>query len=276
MFTIIQFSPTGNAAYISKQIAKELIKSLKSSEEGQTKVANQNCIKLLTLEKTAPLSIQKDIHLVLVFAIHGFNVPRTVKRFIHQLPGDLFNYVSLIGVGCNTSWVNDGATLQIRKQLLKKGYKLNVDTVVAMPLTLIMRFSHELIKKQLLQAKFDIPIISSNIVSCNSTIKKVAIKSRFISLLGRVESMASRFFGLELHANKSCTRCGQCLRECPEKNIVKTEKGDIRFGFRCLMCMRCIYNCPERAISPRISKFIPISKGYKLQEVLLNSEHYKD
>jgi len=252
MYTIVNFSPTGNAAYIGNKIAEQLIKSSNT--------------KVLALEHTVPSSLQKNTHLVLVFAIHAFNAPRTVRRFIHQMPGYLFNYVSIIGVGCSTSWVNDGATLHLRKQLLKKGYKIVVDTVVAMPLTFIMSFPHELIKKQLKQTKIDIPIISDDIASCKSTNKKVAIKSRLISRLGRVESVVSRFFGLELYANKSCTRCEQCVRECPEKNIKITEKGDIRFRFRCLMCMRCIYNCPERAISPRISKFVPIRKGYKIQE----------
>jgi hypothetical protein len=32
--------------------------------------------------------------------------------------------------------------------------------------------------------------------------------------------------------------------------------------------MRCIYNCPEEAISPRISKFIPIKKGYSLSKYI--------
>ena len=93
-----------------------------------------------------------------------------------------------------------------------------------------------------------------------------------VNFIGRAEPVASRFFGIELHAKKSCTQCGLCVRECPEKNIRMTEEGKIRFGFKCLMCMRCIYNCPVNAITPRISKFIPISKGYSVNNYIKNKQ----
>lgn len=100
MYTIIQFSPTGNAAFIAQQMAAEL----KNAD-------------VLTLEHTNPSNLQKDTHLILVSAIHGFNLPRTVQRFIRQIPMGIYEHVSLIGVGCNTSWVNDSVNADARKQL---------------------------------------------------------------------------------------------------------------------------------------------------------------
>lgn len=86
--------------------------------------------------------------------------------------------------------------------------------------------------------------------------------------MGKGESPAARLFGLELHANKSCTSCGTCWSNCPENNIKEKDNGLPGFGFSCSMCMRCIYSCPEKAISPRISKFIPIKNGYTLSKYI--------
>jgi len=52
---------------------------------------------------------------------------------------------------------------------------------------------------------------------------------------------------LQLHANRSCNRCGLCARSCPEANIRMTERG-VRFGWRCVMCFRCLNACPVHAV----------------------------
>ena len=86
--------------------------------------------------------------------------------------------------------------------------------------------------------------------------------------IGKIEPLASKFFGLELCANKKCTQCGLCVLECPAKNIQMKDTRKLKFGIKCMMCMRCIYNCPTKAIEPRISKFIPIKNGYSIKKYL--------
>ena len=83
MFTIIYFSPTGNVKHLANKLAGHL---------------GPSNAKLLPLEFTDPNKLEKNEHLVLIHAIHGFNAPRTVKRFIKILPPDLFDVVSLIAV----------------------------------------------------------------------------------------------------------------------------------------------------------------------------------
>lgn len=252
MYTIIQFSPTGNAAYIAEQLAKSL------SDEA----------KVLQLEHTEPSQLIKNKHLIIVYAIHAFNAPKTVKRFIKNLPSGLYNHVSLIGVGCNTSWVNSAVSKDIRKVLEAKLYKIFVDEIIAMPLTFIMSFPDDVVKEQLTKASLDIEQISEHIKELYISHKEISLKSNFVNFVGRAEPLASRFFGLELYAKKGCTQCGLCVRECPEKNIKLTNQSKIRFGFKCIMCMRCIYHCPVEVITPRISKFIPISNGYSINKYL--------
>lgn len=252
MFTIIQFSPTGNAAYVAS-----LFKAALSVSKAP-----------LALEHTDPKTLEKDEHLILVYAIHAFNAPRTVHRFISNLPKGLYNKVSLIGVGCNTSWANSTSSKAIRKTLENKSYKIYTDTVVTMPLTFIMKFPDDMIKLQLSEILDTVKNISLQLTDSAISQNVIPFKSKIVTTLGHAEPFASRLFGLELHAKKSCTKCGLCSRECPEKNIKMTEAGNIKFGFKCIMCMRCIYNCPVNAITPRISKFIPIKGGYSLEKIL--------
>jgi ferredoxin len=167
-------------------------------------------------------------------------------------------------VGCNTTWVNGAVSSDLRKSLRKKDYTIVVDEMLAMPLTLIMNFPDELNLKLIAESEKKIADIGRRINEKKPTIQEVKIKSKILNSLGKAESPAARLFGLELHANKNCTSCGTCWTNCPEKNIKQKSNGKPGFGFNCSMCMRCIYNCPEEAISPRISKFIPIKKGYSL------------
>ena len=251
MYTIIYFSPTGNALHLAKLLASEL-----KSPEGQ----------ILPLEFTDPKQLEPKPHLILIYPVHGFNAPRTVKRFVNSLPSGLYECVSLISVGCNTSWVNDAVSSDLRKTLRKKQYEIAVDEVLAMPLTFIMNFPDELNFRLIAESEKMISDLSGRIMERTSSHRKVKIKSKVLNFLGKGESPAARLFGLELHANNQCTSCGTCWSNCPEKNIKQKSNGKPGFGFNCSMCMRCIYNCPEAAISPRISKFIPIKNGYSLSK----------
>ncbi|MEW6524539.1 MAG: EFR1 family ferrodoxin [Bacillota bacterium] len=252
MYTIIRFSPTGNAAYISERLA--------DSFESETRI--------MDLEHTDPAKLSVGNHLIFVFAIHAFNAPKTVKRFIRNLPMGLCEYVSLVSVGCNKSWVNGAVSKDVRTMLERKSYKIVVDETIAMPLNIIINFPEDVIRAQLTQALLDVEKISRDIEALSVTHKTIAIKSHIVNFLGRVEPLASRFFGLELHTKTGCTDCGLCIRECPEKNVKRSGKGKICFGFKCIMCMRCIYNCPVSVITPRISKFIPLSKRYSINKYL--------
>ncbi len=253
MYTIIYFSPTGNAFHLAKLLAAEL----------QSPIEN-----ILPLEFTDPNQLSRDQHLILLYPVHGFNAPRTVKRFVKSLPPGLYKHISLLSVGCNTTWVNGAVSSDLRKSLRKKDYTIVVDEMLAMPLTFIMNFPDELNLKLIAESEKKIADISRRINEKKPTIRAVKIKSKILNSLGKAESPAARLFGLELHANKNCTSCGTCWTNCPEKNIKQKSNGKPGFGFNCSMCMRCIYNCPEEAISPRISKFIPIKKGYSLSKYI--------
>jgi len=249
MYTIIYFSPTGNTKYLCETLANKL-----SIED--------NCIH--ALEFTEYEELIKNDHLILMYPIHGFNPPRTVKRFIKNLPEGIYNKVSLIAVGCNDLWVNDAVSLGLRKKLTKKGYEIFIDEILSMPLTFVMDFPEETKQKTIKTAKEKLLVIADRIINEEISELKVKFKSKVINFIGKAESPAARMFGLELHAKNNCVSCGICWNNCPENNIKQGKKNKPKFGFKCSMCMRCIYNCPEKAITPYISKFLTIKGGYSL------------
>ncbi len=253
MYTIVYFSPTGKGLHLSKLLANHL------------GIDNE---KLLPLEFVESDQLANDNHFILLYPIHAFNAPRTVKRFIKRLPSRLYSDVSLIGVGCTTGWLDKAASYDLRKLLRKKGYSIILDDILAMPLTFITDFPDKLARKLIAESENKIKDISLAIVNGEKTESKVELKSHLVSFIGKVEQLASRLFGLELHAGVECNSCGICWENCPEKNIKRDGNSRPKFGFSCLMCMRCIYNCPQKAITPRFSKFIPIKNGYSIEQYL--------
>lgn len=253
MYTIVYFSPTGNVLHLTEMLAGHL---------------GVHKDKILPLEFTEPNQLTNDSHLILLYPIHAFNTPRTVKRFVKCLPSGLYGDVSMIGVGCTTNWVDRAASVDLRKLLTEKGYSIILDELLAMPLTFIMDFPDELARKLIAESEEKIEDIGIALVDGRKTTLKPAFKSRLLHFIGKVEQFASRLFGLELHANNSCNSCGICWNKCPENNIKCNSHGRPKFGFSCLMCMRCIYNCPQKAITPRFSKFLPIKNGYSITQYL--------
>jgi ferredoxin len=258
IYTLVYFSPTGNVLHLANMLASHL---------------DSHDVTILPLEFIEANQLMNDTHLVLLYPIHGFNAPRTVKRFVKYLPPNLFSTVSMIGVGCTENWVNGAVSSDLRKLFSKKGYPIVLDEILAMPLTFVMSFPDELAHTLIAEAEKKIGDLSISLVAGEQTTARVKGKSRLINFFGKVEAVASRLFGLELHAGENCNSCGTCWENCPEKNIKRNTNGRPRFGFSCLMCMRCIYNCPQKAISPRFSKFLPIKEGYSFSQYKDHSLH---
>jgi ferredoxin len=203
-------------------------------------------------------------HLIIMFPIHGFNPPRPVKKAFDRLIKHA-NTVSFIAVGCNDLWVNDAVSLSFINRL--EGRKLGLNEIIAMPLAFVMEFPHELAENLVTEATMKIHALKECIDNEIYVHNEVTFKSKVINKLGRIESSAARLFGLELHATKSCNKCGVCFKACSFDNICEV-KGKPKFGLKCGLCMNCIYTCPEQAIEPYISRFIPIKTGYSLNKYL--------
>ncbi len=255
--TIYYFSPTGNAKYIAGKLGNEM--TLKESS-------------IIPMEYLEREDLVNSDHIIIIFSIHGFNPPRSVYRFVDKIPNGLYKEVSFIAVGCTDSWVNKAATLKLRNKMESKGSRVIADRVIALPLSFIVKFPIDLGRAQIsvLNEQLSSIIKSINISKPDSV--NIPFKSRIINFIGKLEDPASRFFGLELYANKNCISCGKCVRQCPEKNIKFNRNKRPVFGLKCIMCLRCVYICPVNVIKPRFARFIPIKGGYHISMYLDKSE----
>jgi ferredoxin-type protein NapF len=55
----------------------------------------------------------------------------------------------------------------------------------------------------------------------------------------------------EIHFIKHCTRCGECLKVCPEQILVSSRGGFPQVDFRvgeCTFCAACAERCPSDAL----------------------------
>lgn len=71
-----------------------------------------------------------------------------------------------------------------------------------------------------------------------------------------------------------CTKCGLCLRTCPENNIYLRD-DKIRFRHHCDMCMRCSFFCPQNAIRIGFLESWKVNGDYHLQAVEKDSTPYE-
>lgn len=256
-YRIAYFSPTGNTRHLAKRLADKL------------NVSESKIIDIAAFDKVGQMTeLLVGDHLILMFSVHGFNAPAKVITFAKQLEKGDYSKASIIAVGCNDIWLNEGVSMKLRSILKTKGCKLMVDSVIAMPLTFIMAFPDDLCRKLIGEGEVKIEALGDAILKDVVSDKNVPLKSMIINGIGKIEKPAARLFGLELHANKKCVSCGKCWRDCPSGNIKESKKSRPSYGFKCIMCMKCIYECPEHAVKPYVSTFIPIKGGYDINDFL--------
>ena len=246
-FTLVTFSPTGNAAYLADLLAQQL--------DGHVMSPNS------PWKRSRPLTYPPANTWCCYIPIHAFNAPRNVKQWVKDLPKGHSNTISLIAVGSGDVWFNEAVSLDLRKPLEANGYSIHVDAHLAMPVTMLVAVDTKTGQELVQTAEARITEIATALTDGATDVLQASTRARIMNTLGKAESLAARAFGLELHATDACTSCELCWTDCPMGNIKEGKDGKPRFGANCLMCLRCVYRCPTQAIKPRFSVFVPIKGG---------------
>lgn len=246
MYTIAFFSATGNTEFLAHKL--------------QDKINTDTLINISYIE---PKTIEKNEHLIIMFPIYGFNAPKEVVEFAKNIPSSSFKKVSVIGVGCNESSLNNSASRKIISILQNKNFYILVNTTIAMPLSFFKSFGDDKNKEIIQNATKKIDFLGINIKNNIKVQNNTPLNSKIISSIGSIEKHGAKLFGKELHVNNKCTSCGICWNNCPANNIYN-KRNKPKFKLNCNMCMKCIYKCPQGAISPRFSKFLVLKQGYDI------------
>ncbi len=191
-------------------------------------------------------------HLILVFPVYAFGLPRIVARFIDKLPRGVAPRATVVATH---GGFPGPAPKQAADLLAAKG----VEAVAAYTVKLVDSF----------------PSLGGPPAAEKCRELEQAGARRMQALARRIAAgdpappprplLPVRWFGHGLHrlfyrflprcerkfhATAACTSggsCGRCVRVCPAANLVLTEGRPVWQG-RCELCFSCYHTCPEQAI----------------------------
>jgi ferredoxin len=263
---IAVFSGTGNTAYVTEVLAKEL-RDLGASVDIQR--INSPGTRLDGNDTVLPNFDPARFDLVGIgHPILGFGVAPIVLRFAAALPpgrGQVFIFKS----AADNHRVNNAASEKLIRLLEDKGYEVVHDFLYVMPCNWVIgyqrRFNLQIIDKVKEKAVRHAQELMAGTRSRLPIYRGWRLLARFFHYLET--NYGRKQFGKALRATKVCTLCGHCISNCPVGNI-REENKQIHFGKNCLWCMRCVYNCPAKAIDAQWMNWCILEEGYQLKDFL--------
>jgi flavodoxin/NAD-dependent dihydropyrimidine dehydrogenase PreA subunit len=62
------------------------------------------------------------------------------------------------------------------------------------------------------------------------------------------QPFAKMIYSRTFTVDKSCNKCGICVKKCPIANISETGNGKLKWQSNCMLCLSCELSCPKDAI----------------------------
>jgi ferredoxin len=209
---------------------------------------------------------QHDL-LFLLFPIHACNAPKSVYRWIKDLPTVDNIPAAVISVsGGGMVSPNTASNVSSIKKLKKKGYDVIYDQMLIMPNNYMVPTKEPLSVKLLEILPSKVQQIVKDILSETQQRTSPLLRDRFVSKFGELEKPGARIFGKLIKASKDCEGCGWCSKHCPTGNISMVNENP-KFAGKCNLCLCCIYGCHKKALMPRIGKFMVLKEGFDLKQI---------
>ena len=258
---IFLFTGTGNTGYVTQLLKKEF------------ETAGCSCEVFTVTDRfirttMPPLSGYDTIGIA--HPIHAFETPCIVYELVKALPASSGTPVFILKTcGEGTTGMNGAVSKTIIHLLKRKGYLPFYERSFAMGSNWLVRYDDSLVRELARVAKDKVRHMSGELLAGKSRLLRT---TGLFHLVVRLVYLGYRTFFLrhcskDLYADKRCTTCGRCVRECPRGNIA-IKNGKVRFGWRCISCMRCLYRCPQDAINYRFFKPLKVKGGYDLPSIL--------
>jgi ferredoxin len=198
----------------------------------------------------------------------GFDCPGFIYDFVRALPPAETKPVFLLKTAGDYHAVNHSASHSLKRILSRKGYDPFYDQIIAMPVNWLMAYDDRLnrqlveVAPQHVQAAVRRILAGERRQLSNGWLLRAVLKA-----IGYLEDRhGAKWFGRYLRAGPSCTRCGNCARDCPAGNI-ELQAEEVVFDNACVWCMRCIYSCPQKAIDNKYMNLFILKRGYSLARI---------
>ncbi len=249
------FSGTGSTQYVAEAIRREWENrnhTVKTTEIGR-------CYERET--------VTYDL-LVLCYAVHAFNAPLPVIRWIKSQNGANQTPAVVISVsGGGEVTPNLACRVLAGKKLKRQNFRVIYEKMIVMPSNWIVPTKKILTDALLDILPFKISYCVSEILAGKERHTKAGLGNRIFSLLGKLEHLIAGRFGEKITVSDTCSGCGLCAQNCPVGNIRLVDNRP-RFSRECVFCLQCLYGCPKDALKPGWGKFITISEGYDFKAML--------
>lgn len=244
-YELLYYSGAGNTELLSKILEQELLK-------------RDHQVNRSRLRKDSAGIVQDDFGaLGIGFPVHFRDAPRLVYDGLSKLQGRGRG----IFVFCTKGLYSGNAVRNVSLFAEERGFELRGFLEITMPGTdgLILFARKGSITERCLKAMKSRHISDKAerfIARLESGSKANIPAEKWYSgidesvvhpLENRFSNQHRNWIGLFHSMADRCTRCGLCVRECPQENISMTEQG-VEFGLNCDVCFRCIHRCPTEAI----------------------------
>ena len=167
---------------------------------------------------------------------------------------------------------NGGATSIVQNILQHKGYKVFHESLLVMPVNLVIQYNDELVKQLFNTAKRKIVKIVKDVLKNKGELQKNSLMLKIISyLFSKAETIGAKYLGKYLYVNDTCNQCNLCINKCPTGNIYEENQSrKIKFGEKCTFFLRCVYLCPSNSIQSKYMNFFILKDGYDIKKVIEN------
>jgi flavodoxin/ferredoxin len=245
------FSGTGMTKYVVDRLVNEF-------EKHHVSVA---CFKIEDVAIYDLMLSEYDVFGI-AYPVHAFNAPQIVIDFVKRLPESNGINTFIINTAGEGNPINYSASDLLIKKLSGKGYKVFYNKLIGMPSNFVVKYEEAKVNRILDKANENIPRIAGDIITVTPYAMEKSFTSKIFTVIGKVEWYGAHVIGKFFYVKGGCNRCGKCVDNCPNQNIVMNEKS-IKFKWHCGMCMRCIYLCPKSMIGAyQPFSFIHFDKWY--------------
>lgn len=239
--------------------------------EQQLRKEEIDCIKVNVADQEQ-LDLGDADTLVIFSPVYAFRLASIMEKWIKSLPKVRNRSAVIISVsGGGEISPNTACRIPCRRLLEKKGYELQYEKMIIMPSNFAVQAEEKLNLELLTVLPDKINRTVLDILDEKKCVSVPKLQDRVFAVGGKAEHFGAGIFGACIRTTKDCSKCGFCVRNCPQKNI-RMVKGRPKFGFHCMWCLKCIYQCPCKALTPGILKFSVLKEGFDLREMNRKAE----
>ena len=252
---LIYYTGTYNTKYLTEMLKKSLI------EKGH-KVVN------VQVEKDTP-TVSTDGYDFIGFGypIYAFNSPQMFNGYVKKLKfakGQKFFIYKQSG---ETYKVNNASSRTLKKIIRRSKGELVAEQHFMFPYNIHFRMDDNFVKQELY---YDAKLLKVLVYEIENNLKDIISSNAFYnihSFILSIQKPGAHINGLFYRVDKKkCTKCGQCVRDCPAHNIT-VKKDKIHFSTHCQMCMRCTISCPHDAIKMGMFNGWKVNGRYHLDRI---------